>query len=40
MIGALEISVIATESSRVRIPFYIESGLKGYVFLKMFSVPV
>lgn len=28
-IGASEIPVIATESSRVQIPFYIESGLKG-----------
>lgn len=27
-IGALEIPVIATESSRVQIPFYIESELK------------
>lgn len=40
LIGALEISAIATGSNRVQIPSSIESGLKGCVFLKMFSVSV
>lgn len=40
IMGALEGSIIATESSRGQIAFYIESRLKDCVCLKMFSVPV